>query len=220
MPRYAMVMDMRRCIGCHACAVACKAENRVPIGIFRTQVRYYEKGKFPNTRKYFFNWICDQCDEAPCVAASDNNGTGSFYQKDGITLIDFEKLTKGRSKKQIKTEVDAAIESCPIEAISVDPQTGLPDKCTFCVHRVAKGLVPACVQTCIGRARVFGDLSDPNSEVSKLVANNETRTLMPEDDGGGSGVFYIGLEANFVDYEAMEGGIQMDPKKYQTSPQS
>lgn len=220
MPRYAMVMDMRRCIGCHACAVACKAENRVPIGIFRTQVRYYEKGKFPNTRKYFFNWICDHCDEAPCVAASDNNGTGSFYQKDGITLIDFEKLTKGRSKKQIKTEVDAAIESCPIEAISVDPQTGLPDKCTFCVHRVAKGLVPACVQTCIGRARVFGDLSDPNSEVSKLVANNETRTLMPEDDGGGSGVFYIGLEANFVDYEAMEGGIQMDPNKYQTSPQS
>lgn len=214
MPRYAMVMDNRRCIGCHACTVACKAENHIPIGIWRTQIRYYEKGRFPYVRKYFYQWICDHCNEPPCVAASENNGVGAFYKRDGITLVDREKLTKGRTKAQIDTEIQAAIEACPLEAISVNPLTGLPELCTFCVHRVDKGLVPACVETCIGRARVFGDLSDPNSEVSRLVATNPTRTMMPADDGGGAGVYYIGLEARHRDYEAMEGGVQVDPNRY------
>jgi Fe-S-cluster-containing dehydrogenase component len=181
----------------------------VPLGVWRTQVRFYEKGVYPRVKRHFFSIICDHCHEAPCIEASENNGVGSFYKtEDGITLIDYKKL-KGRTPAQIKVETDAAIESCPLESVFMNPDTGLPEKCTFCAHRVAKGLTPACCQTCLGRSRVFGDLSDPDSPVAQLLARNASRTLMPEDDGGGAGVYYIGLEAGATDYGAMEGGKQM-----------
>ena len=83
-----------------------------------------------------------------------------------------------------------------------------------------EGLVPACAQSCLGRTRVFGDLSDPDSPPSRLLAQNPSRTLMPDDDGEGAGVFYIGLEANFVDYEAMEGGIQTNPQDFESGKAS
>ena len=214
MPRWGMVIDLRRCIGCNACTVACKAENEVPLGVWRTHVRHYEKGRYPYVKRHFFPILCDHCEEAPCIEASENNGVGSFYKTDdGIVLIDYKKLEK-RTPSQIKTEAKAAIESCPLEAVFINPLTNLPDKCTFCSHRVEKGLVPACVQTCIGRARVFGDVSDRKSVVAKLIASNPTRTLMPEDDGGGSGVYYIGLEAGHIDYDALKGGRQIDPKDF------
>ncbi len=214
MPRWGMVIDLRRCIGCNACTVACKAENEVPLGVWRTHVRYYEKGRYPHVKRHFFPILCDHCEEAPCIEASENNGVGSFYKTDdGIVLIDYKKLEK-RTPAQIKTEAKAAIEACPLEAVFVNPLTNLPEKCTFCSHRVEKGLVPACVQTCIGRARVFGDISDRKSVAAKLIASNPTRTMMPADDGGGSGVYYIGLDAAHIDYEALKGGRQIDPKDF------
>ncbi len=215
MARWGMVIDTRRCIGCHACSTACKAENEVPLGVWRTHVRYYEKGKYPRVKRHFFPILCDHCDEAPCVEASENNGVGAFYKADnGAILINYSKL-KGRSPSQIKLETDAAIESCSLEAVFMNPLTNKPDKCTFCAHRVAKGQVPACAQTCLGRARVFGDLSDNNSAVSRMLAANASRTLMADDDGGGSRVFYIGLEARHTDYDGLEGGIQTDPKSFE-----
>lgn len=214
MSRWGMVIDLRRCIGCNACTVACKAENEVPLGVWRTHVRYYEKGRYPYVKRYFFPILCDHCEEAPCVEASENNGVGAFYKRDdGIVLIDYKKLEK-RTQAQIKTETKAAIEACPLEAIFTNPLTNLPEKCTFCAHRVDKGLVPACAQTCIGRARVFGDISDRSSAVSRLIAANPTRTLMPKDDGEGSGVYYISLEAGHLDYEALKGGRQIDPTDF------
>lgn len=216
MARYGMVMDMRRCIGCHACEVACKAENKVPLGVWRTQVRYFEKGRYPNTRRYFFLHICDQCAEPACVTASQNNGVGAFYQtEDGVVLIDLKKLTKGRTKKQIETEVKAAIEACHAEAIYVDPLTGLPGKCTFCYHRLKAGLVPACVQSCVGRARIFGDFDDPNSEVSKLAATQPTRAMTPTEDPN-PGVLYVATDANHLDGGAMVGFRQIDPEDFNT----
>src|SRR3989304_10271635 len=216
MPRWGMVMDTRRCIGCHSCTVSCKTENQVPLGVWRTHMRYYEKGIYPKVKRHFFPVICDQCEEAPCIEAAENNGVGSFYRADdGVILINYEKL-KGRSASQIKKETDAAIESCPLEAIFVNPNSGLPDKCTFCAHRLKEGLVPACAQSCLGRVRVFGDLSDPNSPPSKLLAQNATRTLMPEDDGGGAAVYYIGLESMLRDYEMMEGGKATDPQDFES----
>ncbi len=216
MARYGMVMDMRRCIGCHACEVACKAENKVPLGVWRTQVRYYEKGRFPHVRRYFFLHICDHCTNPPCVTASRNNGVGAFYQReDGIVLIDLKKLTKGRTRKQIEAEVQAAIEACHAEAIYVDPLTGLPGKCTFCVHRVDAGLVPACVQTCVGRARIFGDFDDPNSEVSRLAATLPARAMHPDEDED-TGVLYIAQEGGLIDGGAVEGFRQIDPQDFET----
>lgn len=216
MPRWGMVMDTRRCIGCHSCTVSCKTENQVPLGVWRTHMRYYEKGVYPKVKRHFFPVICDHCAEAPCIEASENNGVGSFYKTDdGVVLIDYEKL-KGRSQRQIQFEAEAAIEACPLEAVFVNPNTGLPEKCTFCVHRLNEGIVPACAQSCLGRVRVFGDLSDPDSPPSKLLAENASRTLMPDDDGGGAAVYYIGLESMFVDYEMMEGFKQVDPKDFES----
>ncbi len=214
MPRWGMIIDARKCIGCQACTIACKTENDVPLGVWRTHVRFFEKGTYPLVRRHFLSVICDHCDEAPCVEASENNGVGSFYKsKAGVILIDYNKL-KGRTPAQIKTESEAAIEACPLEAVFINPQTNLPEKCTFCQHRLDDGLVPACVQTCIGRSRVFGDFDDPNSPVSRLRATNATRTLMPEDDGGGAGVHYIGVEAELTDHGAIEGGRQIDPQDF------
>lgn len=218
MPRWGMVMDTRRCIGCHSCTIACKTENEVPLGVWRTHMRYYEKGVYPKVKRHFFPHICDHCEEAPCVEASQNNGVGSFYRnKEGIILVDYKKLEK-RTPAQIKTEAQAAIEACPLEAIFINPLTHLPEKCTFCAHRVEQGLVPACAQSCVGRVRVFGDLNDPDSPASKLLAQNiGSQTLMPADDGGGAGVHYIGLDTTgFRDYEHLEGGRQIDPEDFET----
>jgi tetrathionate reductase subunit B len=203
--QWAMVMDVRRCIGCHACTVGCKAENEVPLAVWRTHIRTYEKGKYPDTKRYFFQWICNHCGN--CAAASQGAGLGSFYRReDGIVLFDYRKL-HGKTPDQIKKEAELVISACPLEAIYVNPFTGFPEKCTFCVHRVEKGLVPACVQTCIPRARVFGDLSDPNSVVSKLIASNPTKKLCPDGN-----VYYIGAEGYQMD--SIKGNRQIDPTEF------
>jgi len=205
-PRWVMVMDVRRCIGCHACTVACKAENDVPLGVWRTHIRAYEKGRYPRAKRFFFLWICNHCGN--CAEASQGAGLGSFYRReDGIVLFDYGKL-KGKTPVQIKAEADLVISACPLEAIYVNPVTGLPEKCTFCVHRVDKGLVPACVQTCIPRARVFGDLSDPDSAVSKLIAANPTKKLCADGT-----VYYIGVEGEQID--SIKGNRQADPQDFE-----
>jgi tetrathionate reductase subunit B len=207
MPQWAMVMDVRRCIGCHACTVACKAENNVPLGVWRTHMRYYENGKYPRVKRFFFPWICNHC--GYCAEASQSGGLGSFYRReDGIVLFDYKKL-EGRTPSEIKAEADLVISACPLEAIFVNPLTGMPEKCTFCAHRVDKGLVPACVQSCVGRVRRFGDLSDPNSVVSKLIDSNPTRKLCP--DGR---VYYIAVEPHQV--ETIKGNRQIDPVEFDT----
>ncbi|MFA5354577.1 MAG: 4Fe-4S dicluster domain-containing protein, partial [Thermodesulfovibrionales bacterium] len=104
---------------------------------------------------------------------------------------------------QIKAEADTAISSCSVGAVFANPLSGLPEKCTFCAHRVDKGLVPACVQTCIGKARVFGDLSDPDSVVSQLIAANPTTKLCPDGK-----VYYIGAEGHQI--ESIKGSSQID----------
>ncbi len=203
---WTMVIDVRKCIGCHACTVACKAENEVPLGVWRTHIRTTEKGKYPKVKRYFFPWICNHC--GYCAAASQASGLGSFYRRnDGIVLFDYSKL-KGKGPDEIKKEADLVISACPLEAIFVNPLTGLPEKCTFCAHRVDKGLVPACVQTCIGKARVFGDMADPSSVVSMLIAENPTRKLCP--DGR---VYYIGVEGHQID--SIKGNRQIPTEELQ-----
>lgn len=193
--RYAMVIDLRRCIGCDACMVACKAEFDVPLGVFRTWVPYKVVGKYPNVKKQFMPRLCNHCDNPPCVRACP---VGATYKVEdgGFVLQNYDRCIGCK----------ACMASCPYNARFMLPKsrtytdiTSVVDKCTFCHHRVTQGLAPACVQTCIGRARIFGDINDPKSEVSKLVANMPTQVLRPEE-GTKPHVFYIGLDRNHSEF--------------------
>ncbi len=183
--RYAMVVDLRRCIGCMACVTACKAEYDVPLGVWRTTVKVKDTGTYPNTRRHFMPRLCNHCDNPPCVRNCPTEAT--YKHEDGFVLQRYERCITCRT----------CIAACPYNARHVLPNqrttvkvSGVVDKCTFCDHRVAKGLLPACVQTCLGRSRIFGDVNDPNSEVAKLVAQHHTVTLKP-DKGTRPQVYYI-----------------------------
>lgn len=183
--KYGMLIDLRRCIGCHACYVACQAENEVPSGVFRSHVRYYERGKYPEVRRYFLPVLCNHCENPACVKVCPT--LASYKREDGIVLVDYDKCI-GCGYCMI---------ACPYgvryfnpEKTNAVPYKGVADKCTFCVHRVDAGIVPSCVNTCIGRARIFGDLNDPESEIAQLVATQPVTVLKPEE-GTKPRVYYI-----------------------------
>jgi tetrathionate reductase subunit B len=193
--RFAMVIDLRRCIGCDACMVACKAEYDVPLGVFRTWVPYRVVGTYPTVKKQFLPRLCNHCDDPPCVRACPVGAT--FKVEDGGFVLQHYDRCIG---------CKACMASCPYNARFMLPEhrtrtniTSVVDKCTFCYHRVIQNLVPACVQTCVGRSRIFGDLNDPNSEVSRLITRNATQVLRPEQ-GTKPHVFYIGADRNMTDY--------------------
>ena len=179
---YAMVIDTRRCIGCHGCSVACKTENDVPLGATRCWVEYVEKGEFPNVTRHFLPRLCNQCSEPQCV---DVCPTGATYKReeDGIVVVDADKCIGCKY----------CVLACPYDARYINPQTGTADKCDFCLHRVLNGVVPSCVNTCQGRARIFGDMNDPDSEVARLIAT-ESVTVLRDGIGSKPNVFYIGAD--------------------------
>lgn len=183
MVRYAMVIDQSRCIGCMACIVACKAENGVPPEMFRTRVLDITRGKFPKLRTEYRSELCNHCDDAQCVTACP---TGASHKRDdGIVQIDRKRCVGCK----------ACLAACPYDARYINHEHGYADKCSFCTHRLQKGLEPACVATCVGRSRIFGDLADKNSEVSRLLAENEHRVLLKEA-GTKPRVYYINRYPN------------------------
>ncbi len=180
--RYGFVIDQRRCIGCHACTVACKEENRVPLGAFRTWVKYVERGTFPNTRRYFSVLRCNHCDAAPCVTICP---TVALYRRaDGI--VDFD----GRRCIGCKS----CMQACPYDALYIDPETSTAAKCNYCAHRVEVGLEPACVIVCPERAIIAGDLDDPTSQIATLVAREPVQVRKAEQ-GTRPKLFYLGADA-------------------------
>lgn len=180
--RYAMVIDTRKCVGCHACSVSCKTENDVPLGETRSWVEYIEKGDFPDVHRSFLPRLCNQCEKPQCVSVCP---TGATYKRkeDGIVVIDSD----------VCIGCKYCVQACPYGMRFINPTTGAADKCDFCLHRVENGLVPACVNTCQGKARIFGDLNDPDSAVSKAVRTNALTVLRPEM-GTEPTVFYIGAD--------------------------
>jgi Fe-S-cluster-containing dehydrogenase component/formate-dependent nitrite reductase membrane component NrfD len=168
--KYAKVIDHTRCIGCHACTVACKSENVVPLSVTRTYVKYVDVGAFPQTRRAFQVTRCNQCDDAPCVAACP---TSAMYRRaDGI--VDFD--------KSICIGCKACIAACPYDAIFINPDDHSAEKCNFCAHRLDVGLEPACVVVCPTEAILVGDLNDPLSKVAQIVNRDAVSVRRPEKD--------------------------------------
>ncbi|HZQ06596.1 MAG TPA: 4Fe-4S dicluster domain-containing protein [Anaerolineae bacterium] len=178
MTKYAKIIDNRKCIGCHACSVACKEENQVPLGVFRTWVKYTEKGAFPNTRRNFQVTRCNQCENPPCVTICPV--TAMYRRPDGIVEFDGDKCIGCK----------ACLNACPYDAIYIDPESHTAAKCHFCAHRIDNGLEPACVIVCPERAIIVGDMDDPNSEVSVLLAREET-TVRKSEQNTLPKLFYI-----------------------------
>lgn len=153
----AFLIDHRKCIGCHACTVACKAENDVPVGEFRTWVKYVEKGVYPDTRRHFTVLRCNHCDAAPCVTICPVNA----LQKRPDRIVDLD--------RDACIGCRACMQACPYDALYLNEDTGTAEKCHFCAHRTELGLEPACVVVCPERAIVAGDTSNPESTISKMI---------------------------------------------------
>jgi Fe-S-cluster-containing dehydrogenase component/formate-dependent nitrite reductase membrane component NrfD len=176
--RYGFIIDNRKCIGCHACTVACKTENMVPLGVNRTWVKYVEKGTFPDTRRIFQVTRCNHCENPPCVTICPV--TAMYQRKDGI--VDFS------SERCIGCK--ACMQACPYDSIYIDPDQGTAAKCHFCAHRTEIGLEPACVVVCPEHAIIAGDLDTPQGEIAHLIARESVRVRKPEQ-GTRPKLYYI-----------------------------
>ncbi len=183
--RFGFVLDQRKCIGCHACTVACKTENRVPVGSFRTWVKYVEKGDYPATRRHFGVMRCNHCENAPCVKICPVNALHT--RADGIVDLDGDKCIGCQS----------CMHACPYDAIYIHPGRGVAEKCHYCAHRVERGLEPACVIVCPVQAIVPGDLDNPGSPISQLVSQLPTQVRKPEQ-GTRPKVFYLGADQDAI----------------------
>ncbi|NOX63711.1 MAG: polysulfide reductase NrfD [Chloroflexi bacterium] len=175
---YGFVIDNRKCIGCHACSTACKSENEVPLGVYRTWVKYVETGVYPDARRHFQVTRCNHCANPPCVRICPV--TAMYQRHDGIVEFD----------PAICIGCKACMQACPYDAIYIDPNTHTAAKCHFCAHRVEVGLEPACVVVCPEHAIISGDMDDPNSEISRILATHEVVVRKPEQ-GTAPKLFYI-----------------------------
>ncbi|NLO27935.1 MAG: 4Fe-4S dicluster domain-containing protein [Actinobacteria bacterium] len=198
--RYGMAIDLKACVGCNACTVACRMENGTPAGILLCRVEKYETGKYPAARMGFLPLACMHCADPRCLKVCP---TGATYQREeGPVLVD--------SHKCIGCQY--CVLACPYEARHLlrkienyyGPETVTPWeerkretltrgtvlKCTFCAERLERGRQPACVEVCPANARCFGDLDDPESDVAKIIARQGGAVLKAEL-GTRASVFYL-----------------------------
>ncbi|MDH4199567.1 MAG: polysulfide reductase NrfD [Spirochaetia bacterium] len=180
--KYGFILDNRKCIGCHACTVACKSEHNVAIGVNRTWVKYIEKGIFPDSRRFFTVMRCNHCENPPCVAICP---VGAMFQReDGIVDFNNERCIGCKSCTQ----------ACPYDSIYMDPETSTAAKCNFCAHRIDQGLNPACVNVCPEEAIIVGDMDNATSAIRKIMGRTQLQTRKAEK-GTTPKVYYINSEA-------------------------
>ncbi len=182
--RYGLVIDLERCTGCHTCTVACKLENGIEEGSWIT-VRTVggarmdtAAGRYPELRMGYEPRLCMHCAEPPCIDACPLEAI--TRRDDGIVLIDAARCDGCRM----------CLAACPYGAITFDERAGVAGKCHLCAHRIDQGLEPFCVICCQTEAIYFGDLADPQSEVSRLVASGRAFVLLPEEKTGPA-VYYL-----------------------------
>jgi tetrathionate reductase subunit B len=227
--RLAMLLDLRKCVGCHACTVGCVSENKLPPRMHYRPVHEYEKGTYPKVSLTFLPRPCMQCDKPPCVDACPIKGSDGATWKEtdgpgtGIVLINYEQCIG----------CGQCVDACPYHARTLDKgtfhSTGTPAlqkyeimpsyeygkkwprsgknlpignarKCHFCLHRLIAGQLPVCITTCIGRAGYFGDENDSQSLISQVKKANTLQTLKPEKETAPR-VYYIANEKLEVLYD-------------------
>jgi molybdopterin-containing oxidoreductase family iron-sulfur binding subunit len=216
--KWGMVIDLRKCVGCHACTVSCIAENHLPPDVVYRPVAEQEIGTYPNVSWAFLPKPCMHCDNPPCIKPCPADAT--HKRADGIVDIDYAKCigcqlcvdacpydsrhfddgsfwtSKTPGKGQMPYETLPTFEYG--KQIARDDENGPQNKvrkCTFCAHRLDQGLLPQCVTTCIGRATFFGDLNDSGSLISELVKHPAVMRLK-EELGTKPSVYYIAREVN------------------------
>lgn len=215
MVRWGMVIDLQKCISCYACVVACKQEHFLPPGVFWNRLVVSETGKYPTVTKIAYPVLCNHCEDAICVKVCPTGAT--VKREDGIVSIDYDTCVGCRycvvacPYQQRTYYADDQEEYFPgqglteLEIIGKELyplQKGTVIKCNFCLERIDEGLKqglepgvdrqasPACVITCPAKARYFGDLNDPNSEVSRLIKEKKASQFHPEF-GTNPSVYYI-----------------------------
>ena len=184
--RYGFAIDQRTCIGCHACTVACKTEHDIPVGQFRTWVKYVDKGEYPTTTREMGVMRCNHCTNAPCVKGCPTNAL--FIRDDGI--VDFD--------NELCIGCKMCMQACPYDAIYIDKNTHTAARCNFCAHRVDQGLEPACVQVCPTESIWMGDIDDPTSGISKFLSIEPINVRTPEQ-GTRPNVYYVGADQTVLD---------------------
>ncbi len=191
MTRYAMAIDVDRCLGCQACLVACKAENEVPDDRYRLRMRETVVGRFPDLMAEVRLEQCFHCDDPPCVGVCP---TGATYQTDeGLVLVDPAKCTGCK----------ACVTACPYNMRYVHPG-GWIDKCSFCDHRLEQGRQPACVETCPTGARVFGDLNDRGGDLRKAIDEADSVGVLNAAAGTEPCLFYLNSRLPLDEHEEQE----------------
>ncbi|MDP2719954.1 MAG: 4Fe-4S dicluster domain-containing protein [Dehalococcoidia bacterium] len=217
MPRWGMVFDLKKCCGCQTCFISCKIENFLPAGMYWNHVYDYETGEYPHVKRNFLPTVCMHCDEPGCLEVCPTGAT--IKREDGIVYVDYDKCIGCRYcmmacpykaryfNDKIKNYYPGNItvyEAFPKElrAEFQRHEPGIVSKCTFCMHRVDRGLslnlipgidpeaTPACVVNCPAQARYFGDLDDPESEVAQLISKRSGYQLQ-KHLGADPSVYYL-----------------------------
>lgn len=215
MSNWGMVIDLKKCIGCYSCQIACKQEHFLPPGIFWNRVIISETGSYPAVTKQIYPVLCNHCQEAACVKACPTRAT--TRREDGVVTVDPDKCVGCRyclvacPYQQRSYYADDKKEYYPGQGLTeyetigkelYPLEKGTVVKCNFCAERIDAGLkngltpgidreaTPACVITCPTQARVFGDLDDPESEVNTLIKERRGNRLHPEY-GTEPSVYYL-----------------------------
>lgn len=208
MTRYGMVIDLTRCFGCHACEAACKVSNNLPTEVVYNTVYTVggahtdsAAGQFPNCTQSYLPFQCQHCDNPACMTVCPTGATQK--REDGIVWVDADLCigckscmmacpyqTEHRVRTYLADEPEYYLDVVVGDREAPEHIARTVEKCTFCHNLIDRGEPPACMQLCPGRARHFGDLDDPDSEVSQLLATRDYEQLDVEA-GTGPCVYYL-----------------------------